>query len=47
MEREANESEIKQMENLVRDAMNCGAIGFATSTFEGHNGQGGLPMPSG
>ena len=46
MEREANESEIKQMENLVRDAMNCGAIGFATSTFEGHNGQGGLPMPS-
>ena len=43
MEREATESEIIEMENLVRDAMNNGAIGFSTSTFEGHNGDGGHP----
>ena len=46
MEREATESEIIEMEKIVRDAMNCGAIGFSTSTFEGHNGEGGRPMPS-
>ena len=46
MEREASESEIKEMEEIVKDAMKCGAIGFATSTFEGHNGAGGRPMPS-
>ena len=46
MERKANENEIIEMEKIVRDAMNCGAIGFSTSTFEGHNGHGGLPMPS-
>ena len=39
MERKANENEIIEMEKIVRDAMNCGAIGFSTSTFEGHNGQ--------
>ena len=26
--------------------MSSGAIGFASSTFEGHNGTGSLPMPS-
>ena len=46
MEREATESEIIEMENIVKDAMSLGAIGFATSTFEGHNGEGGRPMPS-
>ena len=46
MEREATESEIIEMENIVKDAMSVGAIGFATSTFEGHNGEGGRPMPS-
>ena len=46
MEREANNSEIKEMEKIVKDAMKCGAVGFATSTFEGHNGDGGRPMPS-
>ena len=46
MERKAKENEIIEMEKIVRDAMNCGAIGFSTSTFEGHNGHGGLPMPS-
>ena len=46
MEREATESEIIEMENIVKDAMSEGAVGFATSTFEGHNGDGGRPMPS-
>ena len=46
MEKEATESEIIEMEKIVRDAMSNGAIGFSTSTFEGHNGDGGRPMPS-
>ena len=46
MEREATENEIIEMENIVKDAMTKGAIGFSTSTFEGHNGEGGRPMPS-
>ncbi|MBV68588.1 MAG: hypothetical protein CMJ08_02160 [Pelagibacterales bacterium] len=46
MEREATDSEIIEMENIVKDAMNKGAIGFSTSTFEGHNGDKGRPMPS-
>ena len=46
MKREATEDEIKNMENIVRNAMLNGSIGFATSTFEGHNGYKGIPMPS-
>ena len=46
MKREATEKEILEMENIVKNAMQNGAIGFATSTFEGHNGANGLPMPS-
>ena len=46
MKREANEKEIEDMENIVKDAMLNGAIGFSTSTFEGHNGTDGTPMPS-
>ena len=46
MEREATENEIIEMENIIKDAMSEGAVGFATSTFEGHNGDGGRPMPS-
>ena len=30
----------------VREAMAAGAVGFATSTAEAHNGEGGTPMPS-
>ena len=44
--RSANKSEIKQMEEIVYNSMVSGAIGFATSTFEGHNGENGIPMPS-
>ena len=46
MQREARENEIIEMEKIVSDAMRSGAIGFATSTFEGHNGTNGIPMPS-
>ena len=46
MQREAREDEIIKMEKIVSDAMRSGAIGFATSTFEGHNGTNGIPMPS-
>ena len=44
--RSANNKEIDQMKSIVRDSMLSGAIGFATSTFEGHNGENGIPMPS-
>jgi N-acyl-D-amino-acid deacylase len=30
----------------VREAMAAGAVGFATSTNEPHNGENGIPMPS-
>ena len=30
----------------VREAMAAGAVGFASSTAEAHNGEGGTPMPS-
>ena len=46
MERKAREEEITNMEKIVSNAMRSGAIGFATSTFEGHNGTNGIPMPS-
>ncbi len=46
MKRQASEEEIIKMEKIVSNAMKSGAIGFATSTFEGHNGTNGIPMPS-
>jgi N-acyl-D-amino-acid deacylase len=45
-ERAANDAEIAEMAALVRDAMATGAVGFASSTAEAHNGEGGTPMPS-
>jgi N-acyl-D-amino-acid deacylase len=44
--RAATDDEIAQMQQLVRDAMRSGAVGFASSTSPAHNGEGGLPMPS-
>ncbi|MEO9102183.1 MAG: amidohydrolase family protein [Burkholderiaceae bacterium] len=44
--RTATEDEIAQMQQIVRDAMAHGAVGFASSTSPAHNGEGGLPMPS-
>jgi N-acyl-D-aspartate/D-glutamate deacylase len=34
------------MRRLVLEAVRAGAIGFATSTLEQHNGENGIPMPS-
>src|SRR5204863_1398399 len=45
-ERTATDTEIGQMAALVREAMAAGAVGFASSTAEAHNGEGGTPMPS-
>ncbi|HEY0524584.1 MAG TPA: amidohydrolase family protein [Stellaceae bacterium] len=44
--RAATDGELARMQDLVRDAMSAGAIGFASSTNEPHNGEGGIPMPS-
>ena len=44
--RVASDEEIAQMAALVREAMTAGAVGFASSTAEAHNGEGGTPMPS-
>src|SRR5882757_1571410 len=45
-ERTATDAEIAAMTAQVREAMAAGAVGFATSTAEAHNGEGGTPMPS-
>lgn len=45
-ERTATDDEIARMAALVREAMEAGAVGFASSTAEAHNGEGGTPMPS-
>jgi N-acyl-D-aspartate/D-glutamate deacylase len=45
-ERAASPEEIESMRQLVLQAMQAGAIGFATSTSPAHNGEGGKPMPS-
>ena len=44
--REATPEEIAQMAALVREAMDAGAVGLASSTSPAHNGESGLPMPS-
>ena len=45
-DRAATEAEVAEMKRLVLEAMEAGAIGFATSTLEQHNGEAGIPMPS-
>jgi N-acyl-D-amino-acid deacylase len=44
--RSATEAEIAEMRRIVLEAVRVGAIGFATSTLEQHNGEAGVPMPS-
>jgi N-acyl-D-amino-acid deacylase len=44
--RAATSAEIAEMRRLVLEAVRAGAIGFATSTLEQHNGEAGIPMPS-
>jgi N-acyl-D-aspartate/D-glutamate deacylase len=44
--RAATPAEIARMAALFRDAMTSGAMGLGSSTFENHNGAGGVPVPS-
>jgi N-acyl-D-aspartate/D-glutamate deacylase len=44
--RRATDDEIAGMTAVLREALDAGAIGFASSTLELHNGDNGLPMPS-
>jgi N-acyl-D-amino-acid deacylase len=44
--RAATEDEIVTMHAMVKDALNAGAVGFATSYSHNHFGDDGLPMPS-
>jgi len=44
--RAATADEIDKMCAIVREALDAGAIGFATSTSPSHNGANGDPMPS-
>ncbi|HEU5321587.1 MAG TPA: amidohydrolase family protein [Methylomirabilota bacterium] len=44
--RAATDAEIAEMRRLALEALHAGAIGFATSTLEQHNGENGTPMPS-
>lgn len=45
-ERAATDDELAQMQRLVAEAMDAGAIGFATSASPTHNGDRGRPVPS-
>ncbi len=45
-ERAATEVELDAMQAVVAEAMEAGAIGFATSASPTHNGDGGRPVPS-
>ncbi|MGD8790727.1 MAG: amidohydrolase family protein, partial [Burkholderiales bacterium] len=46
MKRAATPAEVARMKQIVSEAIDAGAIGFATSTLEQHNGINGTPMPS-
>ncbi len=43
---EPTAEELKRMQAMVRDALDAGAIGFASSFSPNHAGYGGRPMPS-
>jgi N-acyl-D-amino-acid deacylase len=45
-QRAATRAEVAEMKRIVVDALKAGAVGFATSTLEQHNGENGVPMPS-
>ncbi|HEV3225481.1 MAG TPA: amidohydrolase family protein, partial [Acidimicrobiales bacterium] len=45
-ERKATDAEIEQMRTLVGEAIEAGAIGFASSQSPTHSGDGGKPVPS-
>lgn len=46
VERAATADELAQMQNLVRDAMRAGAVGFSTSESPTHFFGSGVPVPS-
>jgi len=45
-ERAASDDEIAAMQRVVREALELGAAGFATSSSPTHSGDGGRPVPS-
>jgi N-acyl-D-aspartate/D-glutamate deacylase len=45
-DRAASDDEIADMQRVIADAMDAGAIGFATSASPTHNGDQGRPVPS-
>lgn len=44
--RAADAAEVKRMRDIVSEAMEAGACGFATTRSHQHNGEHGIPMPS-
>ena len=44
--REPTDEELARMQALVREALDAGAVGFASSFSPNHSGFAGLPMPS-
>ena len=44
--RAATKGEVSEMKRIVTEALRAGAVGFATSTLEQHNGENRIPMPS-
>jgi len=45
-ERAATDDELERMADVVREAIEAGAAGVATSAAQTHNGDGGRPVPS-
>jgi N-acyl-D-amino-acid deacylase len=45
-ERVATKEEMAQMQSLLREALDAGAIGLASTQSQSHFGYGGVPMPS-
>jgi N-acyl-D-aspartate/D-glutamate deacylase len=46
LKKEPTQSQLEEMQRLLREAFKAGAAGFASSFSPNHSGWGGLPMPS-
>jgi N-acyl-D-aspartate/D-glutamate deacylase len=46
LKKEPSQEQLQTMQRLLRDALQAGAAGFASSFSPNHSGWGGLPMPS-
>ena len=44
--RTATQREVRQMKEILREALKAGACGFSTTRSGQHNGEAGIPMPS-